>query len=149
MTDVLHRKAGIEDIGAIVALGVDALTKLPAPNQVISKQRIAALAEECISRPFNYAWVVEKDGEVVGALCAIVADQMVYERKAASVVQYWCQEPGAGIEMIRRFLDWARPQMKIKSIQFTLECGADPRIILLLERLGLRKQEIPVIVEWR
>lgn len=143
------RMARQSDVPAIVRLGIDALKSLPAPNQRISTEKLQELARDCVFMPQNFAWVAVKDSEVVGAVCALVQDQAVYERKAAVVVQFWCPEHGEGIKLIREFLAWARPQRRIKAIIFTLEAGADPRIGSLLERVGLAKQEIPVYVEWR
>lgn len=141
------RRARQSDSVAIANLGKEALEAMPVPNQRISNEKLLDLARTCILS--HYAYVAVKDGEVVGALCALVQDQTVYERKAACVVQFWCPEAGEGIKLIRHFIEWARPQRKIKCIMFTLEAGADPRIGSLLERVGLQKQEVPIYAEWR
>jgi len=135
-------------ISGIVALGRKALEDDPAPNQTISQERLYALAKDCVLNKTHYSWVCVKDGEVVSALCALVIDQTVYERKMASVVQFYTIEAGEGEKLMRHFLAWARPQRKIKSIVFMLEVGADPRIGHLLSRMGL-EESMPTFIEWR
>jgi hypothetical protein len=73
---------------------------------------------------------------------------LFHERKQATVIQFWTTAPGAGAPLIRHFLQWARSRRAIKSIVFTVEGGADPRIVKLLKRMGLR-QELPVMMETR
>ena len=140
------RQAIPADISAIVELGLEALKIDPYPNLVISEIKIFSLATECVSAATNFAWVAEKDGKVVGAVCAIVHPLMFYERSQASVVQIYCQYPGDGLKLLREFLRWARSRPVIKMICVTLEAKADPRIGKLLNRLGLQK-ELPVYLE--
>lgn len=140
------RKAGPGDIPGIVALGLASLEKDAYENLIISPDKAKALAQECVSATCNFAWVVEKDGEIVGAVCAIVTDMLFYERKQASVVQFFCNEPGQGVKLLREFMKWCESRPAIKMACFTLEYNADPRIGLLLTRLGL-KQELPVYLK--
>jgi len=135
-------------IPGLFALGRLALTEDPAPNQRISGDKLQKLAEVCVLQTQNFAVVSTVDGKVVAGLCALVHDQMVYERKQASVVQFYTTVPGEGIKLIRMFLEWARSKRQVKSIVFTLETGADPRIGKMLRRLGLTS-EMPIFMEWR
>ncbi len=142
------QEAAPTHVPGMVALGKQALQENPAPRQRISYEKLTNLARECIASPNNYAKVSVKDGEVVASVCAIVDEQMLYERKQATVVQFYTKAAGEGMKLIRDFLKWARAQRKIKSIVFMVEFGADPRIKNLLERLGLACDS-PVLVEWR
>ena len=142
------RVATLLDTKAIVDLGMEALERDPYPGLVISRDKLIEVAHECISQNCNFAWVEEEDGEIVGAVCALVHEMTFHERKQASVVQFYCNKPDKGVRLIRKFLDWARNRRAIKMICFTLECRADPRIGKLLNRLGL-KQELPVFMELR
>lgn len=142
--------ANPSDIKAVAALGMEAMRINPLPGMVISRDRCIEVATECISGPQNYCWVCEIDGEVVGAVSALVHPCMLYERNQASVVQYFCKAPGEGIKLIRKFLEWARGRRSIKMIVFTLEGdeSADPRIGDMLVRMGLTGQ-LPVYIETR
>lgn len=120
----------------------------PYPNLVIDKEKVRAMAIECVSSSSNFSWVTEIDGKVVAAVSAFVSDMMFYERKQANVVQFYSTVPNAGLPLIREFLRWARSRRIIKMICFTLECKADPRIGTLLSKLGL-KSELPVYLEMR
>lgn len=142
------RQATHKDIDSIVQLGIEALERDPYPGLVISRDKLKEVAIECVSQNCNYAWVEERDGEIIGAVCALVHEMIFHERKQATVVQFYCNQPNQGIGLLRHFLSWARGRRTIKMICFTLECRADPRVGKLLKRLGL-KNELPVFIELR
>ena len=140
---VEYRRAVPSDIGAIVDLGIEALKANGYERLVISPSRVTDLARNCVSGAGNIAMVAEKDGEVVAAVCGIVHPMMCYERSQLSIVQFFTRVPGCGVPLMRAVLAWARSRPIIKSIVFTLETRADPRIGMLLKRLGLQN-ELPV-----
>lgn len=142
------RRAVPDDLPAIVALGLEALERGAYPELVISRAKVEALARQCVSAARNFSWVAEKDGEVGGALCAIVSPLPFHERDQAVVIQFYSRIPGDGIALIRAFLRWTRGRPGIKLTQFTLETDADPRIAKLLVRLGV-SHEHPVLVQVR
>lgn len=131
------RKATPADVPAIVEMGLEALNTSPYPNMVISRQKVEAVALECVSSAKNFSWVAEKDGVIGGALCAVTHDCMFYERQQASVVQWYCKIPNDGIALMREFIRWANSRPAIKMISVSLEYDADPRIGKVLKRLGL------------
>lgn len=137
------RKATPSDIAAVADLGIEALKIDKYDKLIIDREKVVAVARECISSSNNFCWVVEKDSEIVGAVTALVHPMAFYERSQATVVQFYCKESGQGIKLIREFLKWAKSRPAIKMVCFTLECKADPRIGKLLERLGLNN-ELPV-----
>lgn len=145
---MIIRQATVSDIPAIVDIGIKGLMNDPYPNLVIDPIKVKAIATECVSSASNFSWVSEEKGEVVAAVSVLVHDMMFYERKQATVVQFYAIQPNAGLPLIRKFLEWARSRKIIKMICFTLECRADPRIGKLLKRLGLQK-ELPVYMEMR
>jgi hypothetical protein len=146
MSKRVIRKATPDDIDSIVALGFEALQSDPYDGLTISRVKVYNVATECVSSSNNFAWVAEKDGEVVGAVCAIVHPIMFYEKRQASVVQYYCTDPGQGIKLLREFMRWAEGRPVIKMICFTLEINSDPRIGDLLAKLGLAG-ELPVYLK--
>ena len=142
MTKVI-RKAKPSDVPAVVKLGIEALNMDPYDNLRIDEDKATAIATECISAPCNFCWVAENDGEVLGAVTALVHPMAFYERSQATVIQFYCKDPGQGIKLIRELLNWVATRPAIKMVCFTLECRADPRIGKLLKRLGLQ-DELPV-----
>lgn len=143
------RRSRPDDVDAIVRLGMDGLNADPYPGLVIDPAKVRAVVVSCVSAPADFAWVaVDEGGKVVASVLATVHDMVFHERKQATVLQFWTEAPGAGAPLMRQFLRWARARRAIKSIVFTLECGADPRIGKLMHRLGLR-QELPVWMETR
>lgn len=148
LTNIIIRKATPLDIDAIIALGMEGLELYQYPNMRVDRSKVHNIALECISAPCNFAWVVEDDGEITGAICALVHSMLFYERSQASVVQFFCKTPGYGVKLIKEFLTWARSRPVIKMICFTLDARMDVRIGRLLTRLGL-KEELPVYIEFK
>ena len=140
------RRATPSDVEAIVSLGLEALRTDPYPNLVISEDKVRAFTRLCISAPSDFVWVAEKDGEVVASVAAVVTDMTFYERKQASVVQFYSRAPGAGMPLLRELMRWVRGRRAIKMVVFTLEHRADPRIGKLLTRLGLGT-ELPIYLK--
>ena len=139
----LIRKAKPSDLADVVRLGIESLNIDPYEKLRISEEKVKDLATECISAPCNFCWVAEKDGKVVGAVSALVHPMALYERSQASVIQFYCTDPGQGIKLIRELLSWVATRPAIKMVCFTIECRADPRIGKLLKRLGLQN-ELPI-----
>tara|TARA_R100001198_G_C5173309_1_gene173128 strand:+ start:224 stop:664 length:441 start_codon:yes stop_codon:yes gene_type:complete len=139
----LIRKAKPSDVPEVVRLGLEALKRDAYENLRISETKVVDMAKECISAPCHFCWVAEKDSKIVGAVSAMVHPMAFYERSQASVVQFYCEDPGQGVKLIREFLAWAKSRPAIKMVCFTLECKADKRIGKLLSRLGL-ENELPV-----
>jgi hypothetical protein len=143
MGKAIVRIATPSDVDAVCKLGLKALEHDAYEGLVIDRVKVYALATECISSAAHFANVVEKDGEIVGALCAMVHPILFYEKNQATVLQYYCSEPGAGIKMLRAFMQWVKSRHGIKFISFTLESNSDPRIGDLLKRFGMTN-ELPV-----
>jgi len=146
--EVILRRARPDDITAVANLGIEAMRADPYPRMKISVDRVRAVARDVISGSGNFCCVAEVNGQVVAAVSALIHDCLFYEGKQASVVQFYTRMPGVGAPLIRAFLKWARGRSAIKSIVFTLEVRADPRIGKLLARMGLR-EELPVFMEIR
>lgn len=141
------RKATPSDVPAIVRLGLQALQEDAWPRVRIDPRKVEAWVKLGVSAASHFVWVAEVDGEVKGAIAAHVDDCLFYERKQATVMQFYAKDaPGEGIKLIRAFLRWARSRPAIKIIAFTLEANADPRIGKMLERLGL-SIAMPVYLE--
>jgi N-acetylglutamate synthase-like GNAT family acetyltransferase len=135
------RRSTMADIPMIVELGIEALERNPIPGMLISREKVTAMATECVSQNSNFSWVSEKDGKITGAVSAHVSDMTFYERKQANVVQFYCRQPGEGIALLRAFLKWASERRVIKMIVFAIEVEQDPRIEKVLTRWGFRMAE--------
>ena len=133
----------------IVELGLEALNDNSYETMRVDPAKVRKIAIECVSGASNFCWVAEQKGVIVAAVTALVHDLLFYERKQASVVQFYSRgHSGEGTQLIREFLKWARGRRAIKLITFTLEPGADPRIGKLLTRLGLTNH-LPMYTEVR
>jgi hypothetical protein len=142
------RHATPRDIKAVAGLGLEALEVNPIPNFVISKERVLEATTAVISDAGSYCAVVEDDdGTIVGAVSALVHDMMFYERRQASVLQFYCKKPGWGIKLLRDFGRWCEKRRVIKMVTFTLDGYTDKRVPILLERLGYQP-DLPVYLRF-
>jgi len=146
--EVVYRPAHPMDVNEVVRLGLMALEENAYEELVIDVDKVRQVAIEGISGAQHFCWVADRGGRLVAAVGALVHPMTFYERNQATVVQFYATEPGTGLPLIRRFLEWARARRGIKMIQFTLEPNSDPRLPKMLERLGL-KRDLPVYVEMR
>lgn len=145
---LIVRRATPADLHDVVRLGIAGLEHDAYPGLLIDRSKVVDVARHAISSPSDYVGVGELNGQVVAAVTAVVGDMLFHERKQATVLQFWTEVPGCGLPVMRAFLRWARARPIIKSIVFTVEHGADPRIGRMLERLGLR-MALPVYMETR
>ncbi len=130
-------------------MALQALNEDPYPHMVIDRAKVERTVRFVVSSAKHFAWVAEVNGEVKGVVGAVVDECMFYERKQATVIQFYAREaPGEGVKLIRQFLKWARSRPAIKMIVFTLEGNADPRIGKMLSRMGLRTA-LPIYLESR
>lgn len=137
-TGITYRQARTKDIPAIVAFAHKGLETNPLPGMRVDRAKVYKAAKYVVETPRQFAMVASHDGKIVGSLCAVVDDCDWYERKQASVLQYWSEYPGAGIGLLRAFRDWAKLQPAIKALVVMVEHGSDPRIPRVLERVGFR-----------
>lgn len=129
------RRAVAGDIARIVELAVASVSLNPIPV-VIDREGMAATAKELIAGNQHFAWVAVEDGVIVGAVGAAAQPGFWFERLQASVVMFYTSRPGAGIQLLREFARWVKSRPAIKLAVFSLEPEMDPRIGVLLQRLG-------------
>lgn len=129
------RVAESKDIPGIKRLGVEALE---CNEFIIADEKLQKTAHECIDHGF--AWVSEKNGVIVAAVCALVHPMPFYYGNQASVVQFYSKAPGDGVKLMRCFTQWARDKDDVRMFCFTLGRNVDPRVKTLLQRLGLQSQ---------
>lgn len=139
------RKAKPSDLKAIVSLGLEALENDPYPGLVIDEQKVIDAATNSISSPSDFSYVSETEKGVVASVIAQTTPLMFYKRNQANVIQFYTREPNHGMPLLRELLSWWHSRQGLKALIFTLDMGADPRIIDLLKRLEL-KMELPVLM---
>jgi len=145
--DTCIRRAVPGDIEGVAALGIEALEKNGYEELVIDPKKVLEMARLVVTGAGNYCLVASRQGKIVGAVSALVQEQLFYERKVANVVQFYCTAPGVGVQLLREFLSWVRGRPAIKSVMFCLEIHADPRVAKLLRLLGMQN-EFPVMAKF-
>ena len=131
------RPATIRDLDVLFELALKECGRYPLrPDH----QKIRSGIEMVISERRHAALVVEREGQVVGALLAATQDNLWAQRCSCQVLFWVCPVPGEGAEMLRRFLKWVRGrQTSIKVAGFMPDHDIDPRVWLLVERAGFKK----------
>ena len=133
------RPAHPADAQAIVALAVEAVSLDPLPVRV-DRAAMACKARELISSPRDFIHVAEHSGEIVACVAAEAGPGWWHERLTASVLMFYTRRPGAGVPLLREFKRWLVARPAIRYASFFLEPNADPRIGLLLARMGFDRQ---------
>jgi len=139
------REATLDDINDITRLGIEALGRDRPKKLLISRDKVREMAYKCVIDDKNFAMVSEHEGEVMGAVVALVHQMLFFERSQCSVVMYYCKQPGEGLEMLRQLMRWAKAKPVIKMVEFTLEREDNERVKKLLTRLGLT-ESLPVLL---
>lgn len=139
------RPATLEDIPALMPLAMEALQTNGYLSLVPSEAKISGMLAACIGSVTHFGWVSEREGEIMGAIGAMVEPLAAYERNQAQVVMWYCKQPGDGMRLMRQFLAWAKQRPMIKQIVFGMERKADPRIAKLIHRAGF-EEALPTFV---
>lgn len=102
---------------------------------VLSRERVRAVIRHTQSSEQDFHLVAEHDGQIVGAIAALVSPMLWFERWEASVVMCRATHPGAGAQMVRRLMEWARDDPRIKRVVFPIEFDA-PRAMARFLRMN-------------
>ena len=147
---MMIRHATIHDLKGVVALGIEALEINPIEQLVIDEDKVVEAATVILNDRGSYCGVVVDDNDqIVAAVSALVHDIMFYKRRQASVLQFYSKAPpGWGMKLIRHFIAWTKERPIIKMITFTLDGTTDPRVPIMLARLGF-SPDLPVYVRYR
>jgi hypothetical protein len=105
----------------------------------VSRAKVVHFVEVVRAGAPHFGMAAFKDGRLVGAIAALVAEMPFFERWEAHVIMCRAVAPGAGMRLILSMRDWAAAEMRIRRVQFPIEEGADPRIAKLLERCGFNR----------
>jgi hypothetical protein len=128
------RKAVPADIAKIITLSIDALRQDAYEELVISEEKVSALVREAASAAQHFLWVSEHEGQIDGALGALVYPMMFHERSQATVALWYCKRPGDGMRLMQQFLAWAESRPMIKQVQYCGERRGDKRIVEVLQK---------------
>ena len=138
------RNARPEDIPALLDLGAKALAESEHPARFdrskTRKMLRYAIMMHRKDGPMR-VWVAETQGEVVGVLIGQM-DALFFssDRYATDLVFYTHpSHRGHGLNLVRRFLEWARNDKKVVDITLQISSGIEvERTQDLYERLGLK-----------
>lgn len=139
------RKATPNDLDALHALAMEAVSIDAYEELVVSPEKIRNLLVEGISSPSHFLWVAERGGKVVGALGALVFPMMLYERSHAVIAFWYSRVRGDGWKLMSRFLAWVKSRPIIKEVQYNGERKGDPRILNILQRRYGFRADVPFL----
>lgn len=136
---MIHRRATLADLEAIIDIAVESVSRDPLPV-IVDRDGMRETARAMIGHPSHFVWVTELDGAVVACVAAAVQKGFWFRGTQASVLLYYSRAPGAGWPLVVEFARWVRSRPAIKLAVFELEPSSDPRIARLLARLGFGRQ---------
>lgn len=139
------RRASPNDLQAIIKLGLEALEMSNDGDLIIDAEKVRQSALTAVTSPAHFAWVSENNNQIFGALLAESTPMIFHKRQQACVTQFYCKLPGDGRRLVKQLIEWYEQRPILRAITFTLEHECDPRIILLLKRMGFT-QQFPVLM---
>ena len=144
------RKALRRDIDAIADLGVEALRRNPAG--AVNRPAIRKAASDILSSGGrHFLWVAEVEGKVEGSLGAMSLPFDFHLGRVCHVMQFYVRPAarGEGIKLLRRLNEWTGLQPAIRHTMISVELDLDPRIRLLLRRLGFEERQVEMTRKFR
>lgn len=103
---------------------------------VLSRERVRSVIRHIETSQQDFHLVAEHDGQIVGAIAAITSPMLWFERWEATVVMCRATFPGAGAEMVRRLMAWAKDDPRVKRVVFPLEFDAPKAMARFLRMNG-------------
>lgn len=136
MAQLTYRQARLSDMAQITSLIVR-YAKALYPQMRPDTAKITTLIRETVKSGSDFAWVAERDGQIVAVLGALVHDALWAERKIANVIAWVSEAAGAGRELMRRLIAWAAPKRAVKLIGLSpMSDTVTKTCTLALTRLG-------------
>jgi hypothetical protein len=135
------RPAKHSDIGAIVDLAVESVSRDPLPVK-IDRDAMEAMTRQLVGNPAHFIWVTCADGVVTGCVAAIVQPAFWFRGLQASVLLYYARTAGSVALLMRQFARWVKSRSAVKLAIVELEPNADPRMAAFLGRIGFARQSM-------
>lgn len=141
MSKIVHRKARLNDLPAIVDIAVESVANDPLPVNV-DREAMLETGKTLIN-PAHFLWVAEdENGKVVAAVAACAQRSFWYRGLQCSVLLFYSRLPGAGMPLLREFAKWVKSRSGIKVAVLELEPGVDPRLVKFFKKLGFARESI-------
>jgi len=138
MDEITIRRAVPADIGPVIELAIESVSRDPLPVRV-SREAMRDTGRTLMA-PSHFFWVAEQGGRIVAAVAACVQPSFWFERAQCSVLLYYSRVRGAGVRLLREFARWVRSRPTIKVAVIELEPGVDPRLVRLMKRMGFARE---------
>lgn len=136
MIEVRRPKAS--EIAAVLVMACrEAKEKYPRLRFNGDKSR--ELATRLIADAACFCRVAVRQGEIVGAMAVSVQDNAWADRKAANIVLWVSEYPGAGMKMLREFCEWFKSRRIIRVAGMSPEFEFPERLNRALEREGFAR----------
>tara|TARA_R110002020_G_scaffold475930_1_gene714610 strand:+ start:6823 stop:7272 length:450 start_codon:yes stop_codon:yes gene_type:complete len=135
------RKAENKDISGIINLVKEAHSKSISHTVKLDPKTLRTNIQICILSAEHFVVIAEVDGKIEGALIGVTHQLWYSRRKQASDLFFYVTEngKGAGANLMRRFISWAKNNPGVKEIMLgtTSGIGDTERTKKLYERMGV------------
>ena len=134
------RKARVEDMPKIIALGKRLQARTVYADIPIDIQTFGGTLGQCISSAFGFAMVAEREGEITGLMLGAAMPLWFSKKRSATDFITYSERAGDGYRMIRKFIDWAWSLSNVVEITLAQSSGVDTeRSEIIYQRLGLSR----------
>lgn len=108
------------------------------PGVEPDRQALSATFGQCLTSALGVAFVSERDGALDGVLLGVAQPLWWARAREATDLMFFCERPGDGYRMLRRFVEWARSVPNVRVVTMAQSSGMDPeRTTEMYNRAGL------------
>ena len=132
--DLTFRRLIEDDVQNVVEFAIVGMRPHLFKHAVFRRDKVEAVVRAVIGNDTWFNLAAFEGSRPVAIVAAIVQDMTWFERCEAHVVICRSERPGAGVRLIRAFMDWCKADPRIRQISFALEPDADGRQLDMLRR---------------
>ena len=134
------RKAEFRDIPGMLALAKRGHAKSEYARLEFDEAGARLLGAQCISGKSLCAFVAESDGQIVGLLLGSEESFGYLKARFATDLAFYCEHPGKGMRLMKRFLKWALEERKVDQVLLNVSFGGKSAEAApsLYKRIGFR-----------
>ncbi len=135
---VEFRSITATEVPAVADFAIEGMP--PHAGLRLSRAKVEAVVGHFACTPSDFQLAAFFNGKLVGAIAACVSEMHFFERCEATVMVYQARGPhGVGRELVRRLVDWARGDFRIRRVQFPIDAGARRGYARLVARYGFKQ----------
>lgn len=134
------RRATLDDVAAIADFAIAGMRAELYPGMRVSRAKVEGVIRHFAGTPAAFQLAAFEGGQVVGAVAAIEAPMLWFERSEAHVVLCRATQPAVIRTLLRELRRWADGQFLVRRVVWPMEFHHDERMPRLAARFGFDNQ---------